>query len=128
MKTNKRVGIFMDHSSALFIKFPIDEASNYSIFSSFTNSHKQDSLDKSEHLMHNKEQHQQNEYYDKIGSEIRHFDDVLLFGPTNAKTELNNSLKKNHLFSNIKIHVQQTDKLTDNQKVAFVKEFFIKEL
>ena len=125
MKINHKIGIFMDHASALFIKFPIDEATNHTLFSSFTNSEKQDSLDKSEQLMHNKEINQQNEFYQKIGDEIRHFNEVMLFGPTNAKTELHNMLKKNHLFADIKINIQQTDKLTANQKIAFVKEYFI---
>jgi alkyl sulfatase BDS1-like metallo-beta-lactamase superfamily hydrolase len=128
MKTNNKLGIFMDHASALFIHFPIDEATNHSIFSSFTNSAKQDSLEKSEQLTHNKEQHQQNEFYQKIGEEIRHFDEVMLFGPTSAKTELFNILKKNHLFDSIKIHIEQTDKLTENQKLAFVKKYFINQL
>jgi stalled ribosome rescue protein Dom34 len=78
--------------------------------------------------MHNKEQHQQNEYYEKIGEEIRKYDNVLLFGPTNAKSELYNILKKNHLFNDIKITLQQTDKLTAHQKIACVKDFFINQL
>jgi stalled ribosome rescue protein Dom34 len=128
MKTNKKVGIFMDHSSAHFIQFPIEESNNHLLHSAFNNNSKQESADKSEHLMHNKEQHQQNEYYEKIGEEIRKYDNVLLFGPTNAKSELYNILKKNHLFNDIKITLQQTDKLTAHQKIACVKDFFINQL
>ncbi len=128
MKINHKLGIFMDHASALFINFPIDEATNHTLFSSFTKTAEHDGLEKSEQLTHNKEQHQQNEFYQKIGNEIRKYDEVMLFGPTNAKTELVNLLKKNHLFSNIKFNIQQTDKLTTNQKIAFVKEYFITQL
>ncbi len=128
MKINHKLGIFMDHASALFINFPIDEASNHTLFSTFTKTTEHDSLEKSEQLTHNKEQHQQNEFYQKIGDEIRQYDEVILFGPTNAKTELLNLLKKNHLFSTIKINVEQTDKLTENQKLAFVKNYFINQL
>lgn len=128
MKTNKRVGIFMDHSSAYFIQFPIEESNNHLLHTAFNNASKQESAEKSEHLMHNKEQHQKNEYYEKIGEEIRKYNNVMIFGPTNAKTELLNKLKKNHLFNDIKLTLQQTDKLTENQKIAFVKDFFIKQL
>ncbi|TAH11968.1 MAG: hypothetical protein EAZ12_03135 [Sphingobacteriia bacterium] len=85
MKINHKIGIFMDHASALFIKFPIDEAANHTLFSSFTTTSEHDSLEKSEQLTHNREQHQQNEFYQKIGTEIRQYDEVLLFGPTNAE-------------------------------------------
>ncbi len=128
MKINHKLGIFMDHTSALFINFPIDEATNHTLFSTFTKTAEHDSLEKSEQLTHNKEQHQQNEFYQKIGNEIRQYDEVILFGPTNAKTELLNVLKKNHLFASIDIQVEHTDKLTENQKSAFVKNYFIKKL
>ncbi len=128
MKINHKLGIFMDHTSALFINFPIDETTNHTMFSSFTKTAEHDSLEKSEQLTHNKEQHQQNEFYHKIGNEIRQYDEVILFGPTNAKTELLNVLKKNHLFASINIQVEHTDKLTENQKSAFVKNYFIKQL
>lgn len=128
MKINHKLGIFMDHTTALFINFPIDEATNHTLFSSFTKTAEHDSLEKSEQLTHNKEQHQQNEFYQKIGDKIRQYDEVMLFGPTNAKTELLNVLKKNHLFASIDIQVEQTDKLTENQKLAFVKNYFINQL
>jgi hypothetical protein len=79
---------------------------------------------KSEHLMHNKEQHQQASYYKDLGSIIRDYDAVLLFGPTDAKTELFNMLRADHLFAHIKIEVEQADKMTENQEHAFVKTYF----
>jgi stalled ribosome rescue protein Dom34 len=42
--------------------------------------------------MHQKEQHEQSDYYKKIGEAIKNYQEVLLFGPTNAKTELLNLL------------------------------------
>jgi hypothetical protein len=74
--------------------------------------------------MHNKEQHQQSEYYKKIGEIIKDYKEVILFGPTEAKTELFNILKADHLFENIKIEIKQTDKMTENQQHAFVKNHF----
>ena len=83
-------------------------------------------MGKGESLMHNKEQHQQSEYYKKLGEEIRKFDEVIIFGPTDAKAELFNILKADHRFENINIEVKQADKMTENQKHAFVIEHFSK--
>ncbi|MDM8159585.1 hypothetical protein QUH73_07160 [Labilibaculum sp. K2S] len=54
------------------------------------------------------------------------YSEVLLFGPTNAKTELYNLLKEDSHFNNIKINVETTDNLTENQMYEFVKEHFEK--
>jgi hypothetical protein len=52
------------------------------------------------------------------------YENVLLFGPTNAKVELFNILRADLAFSNIKIEVKDADKMTDNQQRAFVKDYF----
>ena len=78
--------------------------------------------------MHNKEQHLNLEYYKKLGEIIRKYEEVVLFGPTSAKVELYNMLQADHLFSKVKIEVQQADKMTENQQHAFVKNYFSKHL
>jgi len=52
----------------------------------------------------------------------------MLFGPTNAKTELHNLLKENIQFNNIKIDIETSDNLTENQMHAFVKNHFEKNV
>ena len=125
MKTEKRIGIFMDHSTAHFIE--IDNAENEleAISSTFNNFEKHESLSKSESLMHNKEQHETHDFYKKISEIVLKYNHVLLFGPTNAKVELYNILEKDHRFENIKIEHQTTEKLTENQQTAFVNDFFM---
>ncbi len=66
-------------------------------------------------------------YYKEISDEILKYDQVLLFGPTNAKSELHNFLNKDLHFKNIKIDVESADKMTDHQKNAFVKNYFNKQ-
>jgi len=60
----------------------------------------------------------------KIGFEILKYNHVLLFGPTNAKVELHNYLNKDLHFKDIKIDIEPVDKMTDNEKDAFVKNYF----
>lgn len=127
MKTKKNVGIFMDHSNAHIMEFTTDPVVTRIIESKFTHQAKEQSMGKSENIMHNKEQHQQSEYYRELGEIVKNYEGVLLFGPTSAKTELFNILKADHLFEKIKIDIKQTDKLTENQQHAFVKEHFSKQ-
>ena len=58
--------------------------------------------------MHNKEQQKQSTYFNRIADVIKNYNEVLLFGPTDAKSELLNLLKTDHLFENIKMEVKQT--------------------
>ena len=123
MKTNK-LGIWMDHASANLIEFTVEPMITNTISSKFTHSEKEHSIGKSENLMHHKEQHQQSEYYSKLADIIKNYTEVVLFGPTDAKIELHNLIKKDHLFDAIKISVKQTDKMTDKQQHVFVREYF----
>ena len=122
--TTKKIGIWMDHSSAQLMEFTSDPIETKIISSDFTHQDKENSLERSELHMHNKEQHQRAAYYKKLGEVIRHYEEVILFGPTDAKTELHNLLKADPHFEKIKIEVQQADKMTENQQHAFVKKHF----
>ena len=124
MLTAKNLGIWMDHSNAHLMELTTHPIITKTIESKFNHESKEQSIGKSEHLMHNKEQHQQSEYYKKLGEIIIQYDDVILFGPTDAKVELLNILKANHRFAKIKIETQQADKMTENQQHAFVIKYF----
>jgi hypothetical protein len=124
MTTSKQLGIWMDHASAHFWESGAGTGNPTTIESPFTHEEKEESLQKGEHLMHNKEQGEQGAYYRKIGEVILNYQEVVLFGPTNAKTELFNILKEDHHFDEIKITVQESDKLTEPQQQAFVKKYF----
>jgi len=126
MAKAKKLGIWMDHSNANLMEFTADSIETKTIKSEFTHEEKESSLEKSENLMHNKEQHQQKEYYKRLGEVIKNYEEVILFGPTDAKTELFNILTADHHFSKIKIHVKPADKMTDNQQHVFVREYFSK--
>ena len=123
--TSKNLGIWMDHSNAHLMEFST-EIKTTIISSEFTHDVKENSLDKGENLMHNKEQHHQSEYYKRLSKVIRNYEKVVLFGPTTAKSELANLLKDDHLFENINVVIKHADKMTENQQHAFVREYFSK--
>jgi hypothetical protein len=122
------MGIWMDHSNAHIIEFTTDPIETKYLESKFTHQAKEQSLEKSEHIMHNKEHQLQFLYFKELGDIIKNFDEVVLFGPTNAKVELYNILKADQRFIKTKIEVQQADKMTENQEHAFVKNYFQKHL
>ncbi|HOZ86108.1 MAG TPA: hypothetical protein PL029_00050 [Bacteroidia bacterium] len=120
----KNLGIWMDHSTADLMELTTDPIEIKTITSAFTHQVKEESLNKNENLMHNKEQHQQSGFYKKLIEEIRNYENVILFGPTDAKSELRNLLASDHRFEKIKIEVQNADKMSEGQKKAFVLEYF----
>jgi stalled ribosome rescue protein Dom34 len=126
MNINKKLGIWMDHASADLILFSKKAIKLDTILSNFTHQDKTETLSKGEKKMHHKEQQAQADYYERISDEIKKYDEVLLFGPTDAKTELFNILKEDRSFGSIKIEIQQTDQITDNQKLAVVNAYFLK--
>ena len=125
MKTNNNLGIWMDHSVANLIDLKSKKECR-SIVSKFTSETKEEALNRSESLMHNKRQQMNAKFNENIGTRIIGYNHVLLFGPTNAKVELRNYLNKDLHFKNIKIDIESSDNITDNEQVAFVKNHFEK--
>lgn len=113
----------MDHANAQLIVLNADKESEV-IASKFTFDTKEEALSRSENVMHNKRQQMQEAYYKEIADTILNYKHVLLFGPTNAKTELHNYLNKDLHFKDIQVDIEAADKMTDNKKEAFVKKHF----
>lgn len=125
MENKKKIGIWMDYSTAELIDLN-HQIDKKSIESDFTYETEKETLNRSESIMHNKEQQMNEAYYKELGSVILNYDQVLLFGPTNAKSELHNFLNKDLHFKDIQIDVKTADKMTDNEKQAFVSNHFKK--
>jgi hypothetical protein len=124
MKTLKKIGIWMDHSMAHITEFDSEIQETKIITSDFTFQDKVETLQRSENEMHNKEQQKQGTYYKNLAQIIKNFDEVILFGPTDAKVELYNLLKDNHQFDAIKIEVKNTDKMSDKEQRNFIDDYF----
>lgn len=126
MKRVKELGVWMDHSNAILME----------LYNHMIDSKKiaikpieidRDNVDKHEVHMHSndKEQkHNQSVFFKEIKDIIRNYNDVLLFGPTDAKNELFNLLKADHHFENTKIELRNTDKMSEDEMCDFVVEYF----
>jgi len=128
MNNVNQVAVWMDHASAHLIENPVNEVENTVVYSKLTHQERENAVERGEKKLHNTEQHEELAFYKKIGDLIRDYKEVLLFGPTEAKTELLNLLRTDHTFSDIKFTIQNTDKMTGNQEQAFVREYFKKTL
>ena len=114
----------MDHSSAHCMQINGVKLTKSTIHSEFTHHEREASLQHGERTMHNKEQHLTAKYFKEIGEEILKADRILLFGPTDAKQELWNILKEDHHFADKKIVAETCVNFTENQQIAFVKNYF----
>ena len=66
-----------------------------------------------------------NKYYEEIIGLMRGADSILIFGPGEAKVELENCLKREDLGSRI-VGVETADKMTDHQIAAKVRDHYLR--
>jgi len=125
MKTNKKLGIYIDYTKAFLMEFENKKIVSRNI----EFEEKGNGVDIPENKQAisgsgNQEQHLQSGYYLEISDIIRNYDQVVLFGPSNFKNELFKLLEFDHDFDNIKIQNVNTDKMTDLQYHSFVTEYY----
>ena len=66
---------------------------------------------------------QLDKYYDDVISHVRDADEILIFGPGEAKGELKSHLERAGLSARV-VGVETVDKMTDNQIAAKARERF----
>lgn len=116
----------MDHSIAHLMEFTSKHFEIETIESNLTTDLQHESVVKNKNLTPKKETKQLFDYYKKIAEAIKNYKRVILFGPTDAKIELFDLLSEDERFLKIKIEIKNTDKMTENQKHDFVREYFSK--
>lgn len=123
METDKKLAIGMDHSNACVIEFTPHSYELKNIVSESAG--RTGASGKKEKALPEKNK-QLSDYYKKLAGLIKNYSEVLLFGPNSAKLELFNILSQKKKFEKIKIEIKNTDNMTENQKIFFVKEYFSK--
>jgi len=124
MKNIKQLGIWMDHSNAYLLEVINDTIETERVVSELSDPEAEFNFYKGEKLINKKERHLQLKYYKRLGEIIKKYKEVVLFGPTDAKSELLNLLRTDHLFEDIKIEVINSGKMTESQMHTFVREYF----
>ena len=120
----KQMGIWMDHSIAFLMEVEKKKVVETIVEIEVSALEKDYDSGKNEKLEYNKGQQFQSNFYKKIMDSIKNYQDVILFGPTEAKNELLNLLKADHQFDKINIKVQNSDKMNAFEMHEFVIAYF----
>ena len=67
-----------------------------------------------------------NKYYEKVIATIQNADSIFIMGPGEAKLEFEKAIKKHKALIKKILRIETADKMTENQMVARVKEYFSK--
>lgn len=123
---NHKVGIWIDHKRAVIVSVSAGRVTAKTLESDvgahprYSGQHDGGGEKKYE------ERHGQrlDQYYDDVISQLGEPDALLIFGPGEAKLELKERLGRKKALSERTVDIDTTDKLTDPQIVAKVKEHF----
>jgi stalled ribosome rescue protein Dom34 len=124
MKSKKQIGIWMDHSIAHVMVLTNGTIVSSTIESVPKPQKGQEEVYKDESHSLNKDKSLLSSFYNKLCDIILGCNEAVLFGPTDARNELYNLLRENHLFDKIEIAVEPADKMTEIERNTFVKEHF----
>lgn len=124
MNLKKRIGIWMDYTSAQIYENATGEFLLTSMESNFYQPVKKKGKVISESLIHNEENQTDQAFYNDLMELVKGYDEALLFGPTQAKTALFDLIKANPECDNLYIQTLEADKMTTPQMKAFVKKHF----
>ena len=142
MEHYKQVGVWIDHSKAHLIGFKSGQArlletvdSPYEAMKRVDGEGKDgtrfspnpDYSSNNEYKKHHIVQNEINEYLRMMEEKLVNFEDILLFGPGTMKERMKNRLREKKAFDGKWLSVEPSDKLTENQLLAFVREFYKRE-
>jgi len=128
MNSTKIIGVWMDYSNAHIMELSERPHEIAIIESKFETKLHSKEIEKGEKYLYSLAKQCKADYFKKIASTILHYDNVLLFGPTDAKDELFNMLCEDHRFYKIKIYLKDTGRLTLNQRNKVIHEYFASTL
>lgn len=132
----KEVGLWIDHRKTVFVTIENEvevireiksNMEKHVRFSSGTHSKASNSSEGStaEDVRDRQFADHLEQYYEGVISFIRDADAIWIFGPGEAKVELESCLKRNHLGERI-VGVETVDKMTDPQIASKVRDHFRK--
>lgn len=121
----KEVGLWIDHRKAVVVTFE-DRTEKIQEISSDIESHMQSSKNQDSSGEDVRDQHfgdHLESYYDKVIESIKNAESIWIFGPGEAKVELENRLKFKNLGARI-VGIDTVDKMTYPQISAKARGYF----
>ncbi|MDQ3007912.1 MAG: hypothetical protein M3R47_21340 [Chloroflexota bacterium] len=120
----RRVGLWIDHRKAVIVDLKDEEEEIKKITSNMGKHDSSTGDDGSgDDVRDRKFENHLNKYYDEVIAYIRDADSIQIFGPGEAKGELEKRIKREGLKAQ-KLVIETADKMTDRQISAKVREQF----
>jgi hypothetical protein len=136
---NQNIGLWIDHKQAFLIWHDRKKVevipSNLEPRTHFSGTHISSGIRSggrytqsvdSELRYNDRYNNQLSKYYEKVIDQIKNADSIFIMGPGEAKLEFEKELKKHKNLVRKLLQIETADKMTKNQMVAKVKEFFSK--
>jgi hypothetical protein len=132
---NQKIGIWIDQSKASLVSVIEKDASMRTIPSQISTRIRVDGEGKDfgrfgnqyldqQKKIENKRMQQKHEFIKNVLEELKDAEEFVVLGPAEMKTELRKTIEKDkNLLSKLK-SVENAEKMTDNQLVAWVKDYF----
>ncbi len=118
----KFAGIWLDGVKAVIIAQEESDNTAYSVKETVKGHEKQGGG--SEHSINNAKQSEDLKYLKAVTSALLPYDEIVIFGPGQSQEQLQHHLKEQVQFNSKKLTIDSSGKLTDNQAIAKVREFF----
>jgi hypothetical protein len=131
----KNIGIWIDHEKAFLVSIQDKRESSKKIQSEVESHIKalggsrpttpygpQEAS--AEKKLDERRKQQLHKFYQKILPELREISKIYIFGPGEAKHELDKEIKKSKELSLKRVKIETADKMTENQIKARVKNYF----
>ena len=120
MEENKKLGIWMCHSNFHLVEYTNDLPDELLKKEIET----PENVLTNDATMLNQSFHLQTESFKKLGVAIEKYNEVVLFGPVDAKVEFLKFLQADARFGRIKIEIEQTNEMNEDQQQVFVENYF----
>ena len=132
---NKRVGIWIDQRKSIIVSI-VDREIEVSAITSEVERNIKSSADSrcytpyaaqdapSEQQWNNRRKNQLRDYYKEIIGKVEDAQDIYIFGPGEAKVQLETEINRRKALSSKVKRIEPSDKMTEQQIVAKVKMFY----
>jgi len=122
----RQVGLWIDHRKTVIVTIENEIEVTHKIRSNMEKHVRFSNNSTAEDMQDRQFRNHLDRYYDEIISLIRDADSIWIFGPGEAKVELENRLKREDLGGRI-LGLETVDKMTDHQIAAKVRDYYLRE-
>lgn len=77
-----------------------------------------------ENKQENRKKHEVADYLEEVIEKIKSAEEIVVFGPAEMKKELEKQIKENLTLAKKLLEVVSTDSMTENQIIAWVKDYY----